>query len=289
VRVYGRGVYLMAHSMGRPEIQPEQYTPLSLTPSSTPHHGIPFMDWYAVRSSTPYFTHVLMRRQESIRLGRVTAPIKKSAEAATEAAEHASTPQDAATAVGNAGAVSLGSSLASVPASLPSFLLSIVDSPAYGYLTMRRPSSPASSTRTRRTIRARATLLSRPARRAHLAPTLAAQARARARRRRNIEPVMSDPRAATDAESGNDGLVSVQSARWSEFLATMEGADHLEVRGARGLELDLDLMIPTPSLPEWDCSRWLGTSAPPRTRRRRRRRITRWPRARARAREGRRE
>jgi triacylglycerol lipase len=90
------------------------------------------MDWYAVRSPTPYLTHVLMRRKESIRLGRVTAAIKKTAEAATEAAEHASTPQDAATAAGRAGAASLGSSLASLPASLPSFLLSIVDSPAYG-------------------------------------------------------------------------------------------------------------------------------------------------------------
>jgi triacylglycerol lipase len=73
---------------------------------------------------------------------------------------------------------------------------------------------------------------------------------------------------AAAAEWGNDGLVSVQSARWGEFLGTVEGADHWEVRGARGLDLDLDLdlaglqavslAIPTPSLPEWDRSRWLG-------------------------------
>jgi triacylglycerol lipase len=63
-----------------------------------------------------------------------------------------------------------------------------------------------------------------------------------------------------DAEWGNDGLVSMQSARWGRFLGTVEGADHGEARGARGLELELDLAglqavslaIPTPSLPEWD-------------------------------------
>jgi triacylglycerol lipase len=52
----------------------------------------------------------------------------------------------------------------------------------------------------------------------------------------------------------------------TEFLGTVEGADHWEVRGARGRELDLDLAglqavslaIPTPSLPEWDWARWLS-------------------------------
>ena len=38
---------------------------------------------------------------------------------------------------------------------------------------------------------------------------------------------------------GNDGLVSVQSARWGEFLGIMEECDHWEMRGARGIELDL--------------------------------------------------
>lgn len=38
---------------------------------------------------------------------------------------------------------------------------------------------------------------------------------------------------------GNDGLVTVQSARWGEFLGIMEECDHWELRGARGIELDL--------------------------------------------------
>ena len=40
---------------------------------------------------------------------------------------------------------------------------------------------------------------------------------------------------------GNDGLVTVQSARWGEFLGILERCDHWEMRGARGIELDLPL------------------------------------------------
>jgi triacylglycerol lipase len=125
-------VNLMAHSMGGldcryliSKVRPEDYTLLSLTTISTPHHRSLFMDWCAVRTSPPNFVHLLMLQQENIGLGRITAAVKKSAEAAAEAAEHASTPQDAAAAAGKAGAASLGSSLASLPASLTSFLLSI--------------------------------------------------------------------------------------------------------------------------------------------------------------------
>lgn len=36
-------------------------------------------------------------------------------------------------------------------------------------------------------------------------------------------------------EWGHDGLVTVRSAKWGEFLGTIENCDHWEVRGARGL------------------------------------------------------
>jgi len=42
---------------------------------------------------------------------------------------------------------------------------------------------------------------------------------------------------------GNDGLVTVQSAKWGEFLGTLEGCDHWEMRGARGIELNVDLPL----------------------------------------------
>jgi triacylglycerol lipase len=56
-RVYGRGVNLMAHSMGGRDlryliskVRSEESAPLSLTTISTPHHGSPFMDRCAVRA-----------------------------------------------------------------------------------------------------------------------------------------------------------------------------------------------------------------------------------------------
>jgi triacylglycerol lipase len=42
-----------------------------------------------------------------------------------------------------------------------------------------------------------------------------------------------------DEEWGNDGLVTVQSAKWGEFLGVMEGCDHWEMRGARGIAPEL--------------------------------------------------
>ena len=52
--------------------------------------------------------------------------------------------------------------------------------------------------------------------------------------------VVLDSADAADA-AGNDGLVSVDSARWGEFLGTLEGADHWALRGASGIELDVDI------------------------------------------------
>jgi len=46
-----------------------------------------------------------------------------------------------------------------------------------------------------------------------------------------------------DDQWGNDGLVTVQSAKWGEFLGTLEGCDHWEMRGASGIELNVDLPL----------------------------------------------
>jgi triacylglycerol lipase len=160
--------------------------------------------------------------------------------------------------VGKAGAASLGSSL-----------LSIVDSLAHGNLTMAFLSGQFNAD-TPDDPRVRHFSVAARAPSANVwhplwLPKLVlddAEKRARAR-----PPRPRATRAGVHAEWGNDGLVSVQSARWGEFLGTVEGADHGEVRDARGLELELDLAglqavslaIPTPSLPEWDWARWLGS------------------------------
>jgi len=58
----------------------------------------------------------------------------------------------------------------------------------------------------------------------------------------------------TDDREGNDGLVSVQSARWGEFLGTIEGADHWTLRGASGIELGVDL--PSVVSDAWGFADW---------------------------------
>lgn len=36
-------------------------------------------------------------------------------------------------------------------------------------------------------------------------------------------------------EVGNDGLVSIESAKWGTFLGVLEGCDHWVLRGSAGL------------------------------------------------------
>lgn len=89
--------------------------------------------------------------------------------------------------------------------------------------------------------------------------------RARLRAAWQRGPVLNSsklPLWAQEREWGNDGLVTIQSAKWGEFLGIMEGCDRKhqkyqsrlltrimfldwEMRGARGLEFGVDL----PALP----------------------------------------
>jgi triacylglycerol lipase len=59
--------------------------------------------------------------------------------------------------------------------------------------------------------------------------------------REDVKDDQEKPLWLREDEWGNDGLVTVQSARWGEFLGTMEGCDHWTMRGARGMELGVDL------------------------------------------------
>jgi len=49
--------------------------------------------------------------------------------------------------------------------------------------------------------------------------------------------------ACARAEGGNDGLVSVSSARWGEFLGVLEECDHWDMRGARGLSAGVENLL----------------------------------------------
>jgi triacylglycerol lipase len=65
---------------------------------------------------------------------------------------------------------------------------------------------------------------------------------------------------------GNDCLVSIESAKWGEFLGVLEGCDHWEMRGARSLDLNVDfssVSMPSFARPlmkrtdqEWNLKDW---------------------------------
>lgn len=116
-------------------------------------------------------------------------------------------------------------SFSSLPSSFTTLLLSLFDSPAYANLTTsyltetfnpRTPDDP------------RVRYFSIAGRMGAL----------------NIWHPLWFPKVVLDSASAsadNDGLVSVDSARWGEFLGTLDGADHWALRGASGIELDVDL------------------------------------------------
>ncbi|KAN0130644.1 alpha/beta-hydrolase [Lactarius tabidus] len=209
----GRGINFMAHSMGGLDcrhlithLKPVEYTPLSLTTIATPHRGSPFMDWC----------------KEYLGLGR-RRPEDDTASASASMTTMRHTAIDTAAATS---AEQPTLSFSSLPSSFTTLLLSLFDSPAYANLTTsyltetfnpRTPDDP------------RVRYFSIAGRMGAL----------------NIWHPLWFPKAVLDSASGdaegNDGLVSVDSARWGEFLGTLEGADHWALRGASGIELDVDL------------------------------------------------
>lgn len=174
-----------------------------------------------------------------------------------------------------------------MPSSFATFLLSILDSPAYGNLSTRfceevfNPNTPDDPNVRYFSVAGRAPSVNiwHP----FWLPKMVVDAweqkeRARLRALDKTPGSLPSPASAfpsagsaplwaKDEEWGNDGLVTIQSARWGEFLGTVEGCDHWEIRGARGIELDIDipslqavsLAIPAAtSLRDWDWSGFLG-------------------------------
>ncbi|KAF7319389.1 Ubiquitin-related modifier 1 [Mycena chlorophos] len=211
----GRGINFLAHSMGGLDcrhlithIKPSEYVPLSLTSVSTPHRGSPFMDWCA----------------ENIGIGKLKREefISRS---------------------------SPSFSLGQLPSSLTKLVLNLVDSPAYtnlrtSYLNeVFNPQTPDDPRVKYFSVASRmpGANIWHP----FWLPKLVldgVEARDRERLRQLWETGESDDALwRHDREWGNDGLVTVQSAKWGEFLGIMEGCDHWEMRGARGLEFGVDL------------------------------------------------
>ncbi|KZT53201.1 alpha/beta-hydrolase [Calocera cornea HHB12733] len=189
-------------------IRPEAYTPRSLLTISTPHRGSAVMDWFTanIGVGTP--------------LPDMPVPPPPAVPFSLKSPLLTRAPGPAS--------AKLTLTLAALPSSLTSLLLSAIDSPAYANLTTAylqhafNPRTPDAPGVKYFSVAGRAGPLSilHPL----WLPKLIMDAAA-----------ARDPDPDGDGDGGNDGLVSVKSARWGEFLGTLEDCDHWEMRGARGL------------------------------------------------------
>ncbi|KAI0694843.1 alpha/beta-hydrolase [Earliella scabrosa] len=246
-----RGVNFLAHSMGGLDcrylithLRPVEYAPLSLTTVATPHRGSPFMDW--------------CRQYIGLGQHKTEPPRPRCSDDDFYDELHEDRAfRDKPPSQDEKQTPSVKSllSLASLPSSFTTLLLSLLDSPAYAHLTSTylnnyfNPNTPDDPTVKYFSVAGR--LANMNVWHPLWLPKMVLdgfEERERARLRE-----LGDPLADIDSAWGNDGLVTVQSARWGECLGVLEGCDHWELRGARGLDVDL------PSIPgsdAWNFADW---------------------------------
>ncbi|KIJ54470.1 hypothetical protein M422DRAFT_24417 [Sphaerobolus stellatus SS14] len=274
--VKGRDINFLAHSMGGLDcrhlithIEPSEYRPISLTSLSVPHRGSPFMDWcltnIGIGSPRPFpfpnhknlnshqyphnaSSHVTMHTQSAHghRQPNYRLPYSLSSPLLSR---RPSTAEEKA-----------GFALSMLPSSFTSLVLSLLDSPAYSNLTTTflrdvfNPSTPDKPDIKYFSLAARTTKMSiwHPLWLPKLIidaaeeqeAILAAQGDSGSQGRSSSDMTVSYPDVdlgrERDPSRGNDGLVTISSAKWGNFLGIIEGCDHWEVRGARGLGADWD-------------------------------------------------
>ena len=150
-------------------------------------------------------------------------------------------------------------SFSSLPSSFTTLLLSLFDSPAYACLTTHflenefNPSTPNSPNVKYYSIAARTENMSvwHPLWLPKMVlDGVEEKERGKCSDSGGQRPPSWPPLTSWEKDDwGNDGLVSIRSAKWGEFLGTIEGCDHWDIRGSRGLDLDfdwhVDLSLPT--------------------------------------------
>ncbi|KAI0049428.1 alpha/beta-hydrolase [Auriscalpium vulgare] len=261
-RALGRGVNFLAHSMGGLDcrhlithLQPTEYTPLSLTSIATPHRGSPFMDW-----CTDYLG--LGRTKTEKAATAATAAVAASQVAATSSPEMNSRPQDQKTDT-KLSSLPFSLSLSSLPSSFTTLLLSAFDSPAYANLTTTylntvfNPSTPDDPRVRYFSVAGRTGSMNvwHPLWLPKLVLDSAEEKHRKRLQQDTINPVDTVSPWIRDELWGNDGLVTVQSARWGEFLGIVDGCDHWEIRGASGIEMGVDI-IPSVVGEGWGFRDW---------------------------------
>jgi len=199
-------------------VKPEDYVPVSLTTVCTPHRGSPFMDWC----------------MDNIGIGK---PRNKALAAERLAASLPDPPPSPPTSQ---------FTLSNLPSSFTTLLLDLIDSPAYSNLTTSylqnvfNPATPDDPNVKYYSVAARTNNINiwHPL----WLPKMVldgVEERQKAEEDRRQQRITSSPLQEWETDDwGNDGLVSVRSAKWGEFLGTLDGCDHWEVRGSRGLGVD---------------------------------------------------
>ncbi|GAA5920607.1 hypothetical protein JCM1841_001470 [Sporobolomyces salmonicolor] len=248
-----RDLNFVAHSMGGLDarylisnIRPSLYHPRSLTTVCTPHRGSEFMAWCRANigigtelensdafSLRPSISSSLDEPDDaSIPLPfSLKSPIlsREQVEAAKKAAQAAKK----AAALGQKVKDSIG--FPGLPfglsTSVTSYLLNLLDSPAYANLTpsflrdVFNPSTPDVEGVKYYSIAGRTDKI--PIWHPLWLPKVVLDGAEQARIAQGV--------AAPPEWRGNDGLVNIDSARWGEFLGTFDYADHWEMRGSSGL------------------------------------------------------
>ncbi|KAL7424974.1 hypothetical protein Q5752_000661 [Cryptotrichosporon argae] len=218
----GVGVNFVAHSMGGLDcrhlistIRPTEYQPLSLTTIATPHRGSPFMDWCAanIGVGTPEARAAIQRAAENA----------KSALPFTLKTPLLARPEREKTA---------SDTLSTLTSALTGYLLNIFDSPAYSNLTTAflrdhfNPATPDDARVKYFSVAGRINKLS------VLHPLWFPKLVLDSAAEKGYGEEGGGPGRAYE---GNDGLVSVSSAKWGEFLGVVDGCHHWDMRGEGGL------------------------------------------------------
>lgn len=226
-------------------IKPTGYRPRSLTTLSTPHRGSEFMAWCRANigigtdfdetsSASARATHEEMTIPLPFSLKN---PILSRAQvdAAKKAAEARKLERTTVEAIRRSGIGALSNKFPGLPyslsTSLSSYLLDMLDSPAYANLTpsfledVFNPSTPDQPDIKYYSIAARTPKISilHPL----WLPKVVLDGAESARVARGF--------AREPQWTGNDGLVTIESAKWGEFLGTIDACDHWELRGSSGL------------------------------------------------------
>lgn len=240
----GQRLNFIGHSMGGLDVRylistirpdPSDYIPVSLTTVATPHRGSPVMDWCSANIGVglELMEELLRNAGHSATIDTTNHPLslksplfrrRRSTDDPEFSPRSPSSPINGITRMFD-----------NMSNAFSSYILSTFDQPAFTMLTTKymnklfNPATPDDQNVLYFSVAARARNMAfwHPLWLPKLVMDKSAQSHSSA--------AVSDGSSwSIERYKGNDGLVSVSSARWGEFLGVMEGWDHWDVRGPGG-------------------------------------------------------